>query len=182
MLWKKNKKRGGVVVVVVVVSANNAHSFRLASTLVSSISRIQAVGHSIPISPLVFNMPHHNVAIFLFVSLVVLASCAPQPQQCLDCLESATNCLTENDQCLGVNMQFQFCYYQQQPKSKFFQSFSSLSVEIPGFNSFISFVGVFRRRGSIKVLARANFISLFCFQGSLYFLTVLLEAYLLGEM
>ena len=54
------------------------------------------------------------------------------------------------------------------------------SVEIFEFNSFISFVGAFR--GSIKVLARANFISLFCFQGSLYFLAVLVEAHLLNQM
>ena len=39
---EKEQKRGGVVVVV--VSANNAHSFRLASTLVSSSSHNQAVG------------------------------------------------------------------------------------------------------------------------------------------
>ena len=66
-------------------------------------------------------MPH--LKIFLFASLVVFASCA-QPQECLDCLDVASNCLGDNAQCLGVNMKFKYCYYQQNTKSKFFKCFS----------------------------------------------------------
>ena len=103
---------------------------------------------------------HFKAAILIVFGLIILASCA-QPQQCLDCLEAAKNCLGNNDQCLGVNMKFHYCYYQQKVKSKFFKIHRL--VEIFKFNSFISFVGV---------LARAKLISFLCFQGALYFLAV----------